>query len=433
MSLKLYEETDIQSIANSIRGKNGTTNTYKVSEMSSAIDAIGTGSGGITPTGTIDITENGTHDVTNYATANVNVSSEWQPPSDWWDIDSILENDTEDYAGKMIALLSDIYDITSIATRGANKIVTSDGNVYTPTSEDNISHSWDKIKDKDCSLGYKTRYIIWYYNESSDNNLSKSFSSNEGKIVLSVILKNFSNLNIGGDSWTDTNINLFNGSTLLESIIFDNCTLKIVKYFICNNCNNLQQLKGPIINQDIINSKMQWMATQSRFKVFPELFKNLVHGSQGWNLYELKTIPNYQKYGDGAGLGYGCNLLEKVDIENYKPKSFVNFCYGARCLKKIKSMDFINASSVDWRTLNGCTSLIQIDEVSNLKVSGLNLSGLELLNHDTLIRILNALYDYAAEGSTDTYTLIVGTKNLAKLSDEEKAIATNKGWTLAKG
>ena len=183
MANVIINDTHLNNIASAIREKNGKTTKYKPAEMATAISAIETESG----------------------------SSEWQPQPDWWDIDTILENDTEDYAGKMIALLSDIYDITSIATRGANKIVTSDGKVYTPTSEDNISHSWDKIKDKDCSLGCKTRYIIWYYHESSDNNLSKSFSSNEGKIVLSVILKNFSNLNIGGDSWTDTNINLFNG------------------------------------------------------------------------------------------------------------------------------------------------------------------------------------------------------------------------------
>lgn len=39
MAKKLYEESDIQGIADAIREKNGTTNTYKVSEMASAIGA----------------------------------------------------------------------------------------------------------------------------------------------------------------------------------------------------------------------------------------------------------------------------------------------------------------------------------------------------------------------------------------------------------
>ena len=40
MSNKLYEETDIQNIANAIRVKNGLTDTYKVSEMASAIENL---------------------------------------------------------------------------------------------------------------------------------------------------------------------------------------------------------------------------------------------------------------------------------------------------------------------------------------------------------------------------------------------------------
>ena len=43
MANKLYEETNIQAIANAIRAKNGSTDTYNVSEMAAAIQAISTG------------------------------------------------------------------------------------------------------------------------------------------------------------------------------------------------------------------------------------------------------------------------------------------------------------------------------------------------------------------------------------------------------
>lgn len=43
MAKKLYEENDIQAIANAIRGKNGSTDTYKVSEMATAIEGIPSG------------------------------------------------------------------------------------------------------------------------------------------------------------------------------------------------------------------------------------------------------------------------------------------------------------------------------------------------------------------------------------------------------
>ncbi len=51
------------------------------------------------------------------------------------------------------------------------------------------------------------------------------------------------------------------------------------------------------------------------------------------------------------------------------------------------------------------------------------------LTHASLMSITNALKDYSELGTTCTLTL--GTTNLGKLTDEEKALATQKGWTLA--
>lgn len=53
-------------------------------------------------------------------------------------------------------------------------------------------------------------------------------------------------------------------------------------------------------------------------------------------------------------------------------------------------------------------------------------------SHDELIQIINNVYDFATDPLDGfTPTLSFGTVNLDKLSDEEKAIATAKGWTLA--
>ena len=69
----LCDKSDLVNIADAVRSKLGVTDTYYVSELSSAIQNIQTG--GITPSGTISITENGTVDVSQYANAEVNVSA----------------------------------------------------------------------------------------------------------------------------------------------------------------------------------------------------------------------------------------------------------------------------------------------------------------------------------------------------------------------
>lgn len=81
MTKVLITESYLEDIADSIRAKNGTENTYKPSEMAGAIDAIS----GITPTGTkeISITENGTttEDVSDYASAEINVNVSASSPT----------------------------------------------------------------------------------------------------------------------------------------------------------------------------------------------------------------------------------------------------------------------------------------------------------------------------------------------------------------
>ena len=61
-------------IADAIRNKTGSTAKIKADNFPSAINAIESGSGGITPTGTITLIENGKHNVTSYEYAEVDVT-----------------------------------------------------------------------------------------------------------------------------------------------------------------------------------------------------------------------------------------------------------------------------------------------------------------------------------------------------------------------
>jgi hypothetical protein len=85
MANVLIDENSMSDIADAIRAKLDTEDTYLPSEMAAAIEEIG--GGGITPTGTkqISITENGTttEDVTNYASAEITVNVQASGPT--WD------------------------------------------------------------------------------------------------------------------------------------------------------------------------------------------------------------------------------------------------------------------------------------------------------------------------------------------------------------
>ena len=76
MGQKFYDESDIQNIANAIRSKNGTQNTYTVAQMAGAVGNIPTG---ITPSGSVTLTSNGTYDVTDKASAVVAVPTNLIP------------------------------------------------------------------------------------------------------------------------------------------------------------------------------------------------------------------------------------------------------------------------------------------------------------------------------------------------------------------
>lgn len=73
----------------------------------------------------------------------------------------------------------------------------------------------------------------------------------------------------------------------------------------------------------------------------------------------------------------------------------------------------------------GCVNLENV--VGGIKYGrNINFSECTKLTHDSLLSIITAL-----DPITTAQTLTLGATNLAKLTDEEKKVATDKGWTLA--
>lgn len=104
-----------------------------------------------------------------------------------------------------------------------------------------------------------------------------------------------------------------------------------------------------------------------------------------------------------VGCFYACSALESLHL----PSGFGQ-----------KAMNLGNC-------FTNCTALTTITGNPNFKVS-LNLSNSKKLTHDSIMVIINGL-----QTVTEAQTLTLGTENLAKLTEADKKIATDKGWTLA--
>ena len=76
-----------------------------------------------------------------------------------------------------------------------------------------------------------------------------------------------------------------------------------------------------------------------------------------------------------------------------------------------------------------CNELTNLTIEGKIGQSGFDVADSKNLSRDSLMSIINALQDKTDINTTWTVTL--GTTNLDKLSDAEKAMATQKGWTLA--
>ena len=82
------------------------------------------------------------------------------------------------------------------------------------------------------------------------------------------------------------------------------------------------------------------------------------------------------------------------------------------------------------KCFDGDSKLTNISFTEGSQVgNNIDFSTCPLLSRDSLLNIISVLFNYVGTGTTKTLSL--GTTNLAKLTDEEKAVATEKGWTLA--
>ena len=131
--------------------------------------------------------------------------------------------------------------------------------------------------------------------------------------------------------------------------------------------------------------------------------------------FNFKKLTNFGGSSYSSWL-YGCTLIESIGVIDCDSITNVGYAFGG-------------SSNSNLKHLGGFMNLGKASSVSNTNGSYF-LAYAPNLTYESVINILNGLYDRASAGLS-VLTLKLHANHMAMLSDEDKAIATNKGWTLS--
>ena len=276
-----------------------------------------------------------------------------------------------------------------------------------------------------------------------------------------------------------TKIPLFDTSNVTNiSFLFQNCSnLKNIPLLDTSNvidmkgmfqdCSSLKTI--PMLNTSNVTEMNYLFERDSLLTEIPLL--NTINVTRMpylfSNCYSLISVPalDTSNVTDMNNMFKGCSSLKQIPLLNTKSCNNMQYMFSeCSSITEIPELDtsnvitmwymffkctslttvpMLDASKIInvYNMFNNCSSLVTLGGLKNLGMSyptnwidnvseaTLNLSDSPLLTHDSLMNVINNLYDIKSKG-VKTQTLKLGNTNKAKLTAEEIAIATNKGWDV---
>lgn len=192
------------------------------------------------------------------------------------------------------------------------------------------------------------------------------------------------------------------------------------------------------MNEDIVYTKSleeQWKSSNnvSTYRTYYN-DRNIVYGPD-IDLNKSSDTSCRQMF-------YGCDQLRYIPQYDMSNKTGVEeMFYTAYNLIEIPLLDFSNVKYLSslfgysnnyygLKTLGGFKNVGKsFTSTSSLTNQILDISLLYNLTHESLMNVINNLYDLNLNGKWGRLTL--GTINISKLTSDEIAIATNKGWIVS--
>ena len=142
--------------------------------------------------------------------------------------------------------------------------------------------------------------------------------------------------------------------------------------------------------------------------------------------HNLTTIPliDTSKVNMMSFMFHFCESLTTIpQLDTSNVRDMASMFFGCDVLTSVPEIDVSKATNMSFM-FYGCDHLEEIHMI-NIGVD-LDIHFSTLFTREALLEIIGNL-----KTVTSTKKLKMGETNLAKLTDEDKAIATNKGWSLA--
>lgn len=202
----------------------------------------------------------------------------------------------------------------------------------------------------------------------------------------------------------------------------------------------------PTLNTENLTNMSQFFNTCQNLTNIPN-----INTSNVTNMYvmfgsckKLKTIPalDTSKVINMSNMFAACqSLIEIPELYTNNVVDMSSMFNGCASLKTIPKLNFESVTNLS-RFLSGANNVVNIGGFENLGAAysttksenynyyRLDLTSCTKLTHESLMNVINNLYDIKTKGCK-AQSLRLGATNLAKLTAEEIQIATDKGFNVS--
>lgn len=139
-----------------------------------------------------------------------------------------------------------------------------------------------------------------------------------------------------------------------------------------------------------------------------------------------------------GGMFSSCTGLTELNVSNFNTSNVTNMYYMFSSCMGLTELDLSNFNTSNVTDMGGmfssCGSLtnLQLNDLGrNEQCKKLDLSYCSKLTKDSILFLFNNAFDRTAAGYTTAFTITLNATTKALLSEDEIAIATSKGFTVA--